>query len=158
MIIQWDPLYTHRTLKGHISTYSVGNFYSLQCIINVFLIIRQNAHVIWPVKREIQSSDSLSCKQLWSRLYRHVYSMRVRNYMYVLIYKFILNINKLCLVFATSGFVLKMIFSSMPSIFELCQRKQGSCLVSIRDISVCYISRLTQDLEFIFRLAIIEMP
>jgi hypothetical protein len=71
-----------------------------------------------------------------------------------LIYQFILNISKRCLVFATSYFVLNMIFSSMLSIFELCQRKQGSCHVYIREISECYISRLSQDLGFIFRVPI----
>jgi hypothetical protein len=49
--------------KGGIATDSVDNLYSLQCIINVFLDIRQNAHVIWPVKREMQSSNALLCKQ-----------------------------------------------------------------------------------------------
>jgi hypothetical protein len=44
------------------------------------------------------------------------------------IYKFILNTNKWCLVFATSNFILNMIFSSMLPIFELCQQKQGSYL------------------------------
>jgi hypothetical protein len=38
-------------------------------------------------------------------------------------YKFIMNTDKRCLAFATSGFVLNMTFSSMLSIFELCQRK-----------------------------------
>jgi hypothetical protein len=40
------------------------------------------------------------------------------------------------------------------SIFELCYHKQGSCLVYIREISECYITRLTQDLEFIFHVPI----
>jgi hypothetical protein len=53
----------------------------------------------------------------------------------ILIYMFILNTNKRCLVFLTSGFDLN-IFSSMLSIFELCQRKQGSCLVYIWNISI----------------------
>jgi hypothetical protein len=68
-------------------------------------------------------------------------------------YLFILNTNNRCLVFAMSRFVLN-IFSSMLSIFELCQRKQGSCLVYIRDISDYYTSRITQDLQFIFRVVI----
>jgi hypothetical protein len=40
------------------------------------------------------------------------------------------------------------------SIFELCYRKQGSCLVFIRGISECYISRLTHNLDIIFRVPI----
>jgi hypothetical protein len=40
------------------------------------------------------------------------------------------------------------------SIFELCERKHGSCPVYVRVISECYISRWTQDLEFIFRVPI----
>jgi hypothetical protein len=40
------------------------------------------------------------------------------------------------------------------SIFGLRYRKQGSCRVDTREISECYISRLTQDLEFILRVPI----
>jgi hypothetical protein len=50
-----------KPLKGH-SHNSVEFFYSLQFIINVFLIIRQNACVIWHVRREIQPSNALLCK------------------------------------------------------------------------------------------------
>jgi hypothetical protein len=39
-------------------------------------------------------------------------------------------------------------------IFGLCQHKQGSCHVDTREVSECYISCLTQDLEFIFRVHI----
>jgi hypothetical protein len=67
-----------------------------------------------------------------------------------LIYKFILNTNKRWLVFATSRFDLYIIFHSMLSIFELCQRKQDPCLVYILVISECYISRVAQQLAFIF--------
>jgi hypothetical protein len=117
-------------LKGHSHRFS-KNYNSLQCTINVFLIIRQNAYVILPVKREIQSSNSLLFKQTLSHLYRQVYSMRLDTCTLLkltfkatfFIYKFILNTNKRCLLFVTSSFVLNMIFSSMLSIFELCQRK-----------------------------------
>jgi hypothetical protein len=72
---------------------------------------------------------------------------------FFLIYKFILNTNERCLVFATSSFDLNIsIFSSMLSIFELCQHKQGSCLVYILEISECYISRIAQHLGFTFRV------
>jgi hypothetical protein len=40
------------------------------------------------------------------------------------------------------------------SIFGLCQHQQGPCHVDTREISECDISRLTQDLEFIFRVSI----
>jgi hypothetical protein len=46
--------------------------------------------------------------------------------------------------------------SSMLSIFQLCHRKQGSCLVYVLKISECYISRIAQDLEFIFRVSTIN--
>jgi hypothetical protein len=49
--------------------------------------------------------------------------------------KFIQNTIKRCLVFATSYFVLKMLFSSMLSSYELSQRKQCSCHVYMREIS-----------------------
>jgi hypothetical protein len=55
--------------------------------------------------------------------------------------------NKRYLVFATSSLVLNMAFSGMLSIFRL-------CLVYIREISESSISRLTQDLQFIFRVPI----
>jgi hypothetical protein len=42
----------------------------------------------------------------------------------------------------------------MLSIFELYQQQQGSCFVYIQEISECYISRITQDLQFIFRVPI----
>jgi hypothetical protein len=42
------------------------------------MIIWQDAHVIWLVKTEIQSSNDLLCKQGSTHLYRHVYSMQVR--------------------------------------------------------------------------------
>jgi hypothetical protein len=70
----------------------------------------------------------------------------------LLSYKFILKTNKRYLVFATSRFVLIIIFSRMLSIFELCQRKPGSGLVYILEISECYISRTAHHLEFIFRV------
>jgi hypothetical protein len=41
-----------------MATDSEDFFYSLQCIINVFLIIRQNVRVIQQVKREIQTSNA----------------------------------------------------------------------------------------------------
>jgi hypothetical protein len=41
----------------------------------------------------------------------------------ILIYKFILNTNKWCLVFVMFSFDLNIIFSSKLSIFELWQRK-----------------------------------
>jgi hypothetical protein len=44
-------------LKGHGHRFSGNCFYSLQCIINVFPIIRQNAHVMWPVKRWFRFSS-----------------------------------------------------------------------------------------------------
>jgi hypothetical protein len=131
-----------------MATDSMIFFYSLQCISNVFLIILQN----------VKSYDQLKLRykaQILAplHLYRHVYSMRVR---YILpfkstfiISKFILNTNKRCLVFVMSSFDVNM-FSSMLSIFELCQRKQGSCLVFILELSECYISRIAQHLEFIF--------
>jgi hypothetical protein len=53
-----------------------------------------------------------------------------------LIYKFILNTNKRCVVFDTSTFVLKMNFSSMLCIFELCP--QNSCRVYMLEISEWY--------------------
>jgi hypothetical protein len=65
-------------LKGHNHRFSRFFFKSLKWMINVFLIIRQNVHIIWPVKREIQGSNALSCKQQSTRLYRHMYSMWVR--------------------------------------------------------------------------------
>jgi hypothetical protein len=42
----------------------------------------------------------------------------------------------------------------MLFIFELYQQYWSSCLVYIGEISGCYISRITQDLEFIFRVPI----
>jgi hypothetical protein len=60
-------------------------------------------------------------------------------------------------VFVMSNCVSNMIFSSMLSIFELCQQEQGSCLVYTWEISECYISRIAQDLEFIFRVPIRNM-
>jgi hypothetical protein len=57
-------------------------------------------------------------------------------------------------VFVKSYFVLNIIFCSMLSIFELCQRKHGSCDAYIREVSESYSSRLTQDLEFIFYVPI----
>jgi hypothetical protein len=63
-------------LKGHGHRFSGFFLYSMQCIIDVFLIVRQNAHVVWPVNlREIQSSNSLLCKHVSIHLYRHVFSM-----------------------------------------------------------------------------------
>jgi hypothetical protein len=53
-------------------------------------------------------------------------------------------------VFATTSFDLNIIFSSMLSIFELCQRKKCSCLIYVLDNSECYISCIAQHLEFIF--------
>jgi hypothetical protein len=47
-----------------------------------------------------------------------------------------------------------MIFSSMLCTFEMYQQKQGSCLVYIREISECYISGITQDLQFTFQVPI----
>jgi hypothetical protein len=44
---------------------------------------------------------------------------------------------------------MRVWYSTKPA-----NEKQGSCLVYIREISECYISRLTQDLEFIFRASI----
>jgi hypothetical protein len=43
---------------------------------------------------------------------------------------------------------------SFKSIFGLVYRKQGVCRVDTQKISECYISRLTQDLEFIFLVPI----
>jgi hypothetical protein len=40
--------------------------------------------------------------------------------------------------------------------FDLCQRKQGLCLVYTLEISECYISRIAQRLEFILREPIRE--
>jgi hypothetical protein len=57
-------------LKGHSHKFSRFFFYSLQCIINIFLIIRQNACVIRQVKR--------LCKHRSTHLYRHLYSMQLR--------------------------------------------------------------------------------
>jgi hypothetical protein len=57
-------------------------------------------------------------------------------------------------VFATPSFVLNMMFSSMLSFSKLYHRKQGLFFVYIGEISKCYISRITQDLEFIFRVPI----
>jgi hypothetical protein len=71
-----------------------------------------------------------------------------------LIYKFILKSNERCLGFATSSFNLNILFSSILSICELCQRRQCSCLVYILEISECCISRISQNLEFIFRVPI----
>jgi hypothetical protein len=69
-----------------------------------------------------------------------------------LIYQFLLTTNKRCLVFSTFSFDLNIIFSSMLSIFELCQSNQGSCLVYMLEISERYISRIAQHLEFKFRV------
>jgi hypothetical protein len=92
---------------------------SLLCIINVFLTIRQNTHVIWPVKRDIQSSNSLLCKHVSIHLYSHIVQCGLDTLLNLpfkstfLIYKFILNKNKPCSVFATSTFDLNIIFPSM---------------------------------------------
>jgi hypothetical protein len=91
---------------------------------------------------------------LWKKWKRVDYTEVEKTPSLKLPFKFILNTNKRCLVFATSSFILNMIFSSMLSIFELCQRKQGSCLVYIRKISDFNILHTTQDLEFIFRVLI----
>jgi hypothetical protein len=64
--------------KRHSHRFSRIFFYSLQCIIDIFVIIRQNACVIRQVKREIQTSDALLCKHGSTHLYRHVHSMRLR--------------------------------------------------------------------------------
>jgi hypothetical protein len=66
-----------------------------------------------------------------------------------LIYKFILNTSKRCLMFATSGFDLNILCFRMLSLFELCQRKQGSFLAYILEISECYIPCIAQHLGFI---------
>jgi hypothetical protein len=71
-----------------------------------------------------------------------------------LIYEFILNTNKWCSVFATSSFNLNITFSSMLSVFELCQHKQGLCLVYILEIYECYFSCIAKHLEFIFHVPI----
>ena len=64
-ILNFFISYNLRLLKGH-SHKKVVNFNSSQCTINVFLIIKQNTHVIWRVIREIQSSTALLCKQMLS--------------------------------------------------------------------------------------------
>jgi hypothetical protein len=136
-----------------MATDSVENGNSLQCIINVFLIIRQNARVIWAVKREIQSFSSL-LKHVLIPYIAICIQCRLDTLINLpfistlLIYKFIR------LMFATSTFDLNIMFSSMLSIIELCQCKQGSCLVYTLVISKCYISCIVQNLNFIFRVPI----
>jgi hypothetical protein len=61
-----------------MATELIEFYNSLQCIINIFLITRQNAHAMRSIIEEIQSSNSLLCKHISSHLYRHMYSMRVR--------------------------------------------------------------------------------
>jgi hypothetical protein len=126
------------------------------------MVIKQKACIIWTVKREIQKLKffikQTSVESPYSsRVFnadKYFIKPAIKNYMSCLIYKFILNTNKRYLVFITSNFVLNMIFSSMLSIFEFCQQYHDTCLVYIREISECYISGITQDLEFIFRVPI----
>jgi hypothetical protein len=100
---------------------------SLQSIINVYLIIRQNASVIRQVKWEIQTSNALLCKHGSTHPYCHVY------------------------LICGSDTLLNL---QCKSIFRLCYHEKGSCRVDIREISECYILRLAQDLKFIFRVPI----
>jgi hypothetical protein len=116
-------------------------FYSLHSSINVVLIIQQNAHVIWPIKRDIQSSNSLLCKHVSIHLYHHVYSMRVRySVKPASIYKFILDTNKRYLVFVTASFDLDITFSTMLSIFELYQKTMLVPCLHTRHFLVLYLT------------------
>ena len=87
-----------------------------------------------------EKRDSLLCKHISTHLSHQVYSMLYLRFRSTfLIYKFIFNTNKRRLLFATSSFDFYVIYSGMLFIFELCQCKQGSCLVYILEISECYI-------------------
>jgi hypothetical protein len=72
--MQWhSPIF----LRG-MATDSLEFFNSLQCIVNVFLIVRQNAYAMCQLKERYKAQNSLSCKQVLSSLYCHRLSMQVR--------------------------------------------------------------------------------
>jgi hypothetical protein len=69
------PVYScvcpYSILKGYSHRFS--RFVLFFTMHNLFLIIRQNVRIIWPVKKEIQGSNALLCKQRSTHLYHHMY-------------------------------------------------------------------------------------
>jgi hypothetical protein len=139
-----------------MATNYVKIFYSLQCIINVFLIIRQNITPYHHLKERYKAQIVYYVNTFWLTYIATCIQGGLDTPSNLpfkstfLIYKFILNTSKRCLLFATSAFDLNSIFHRMLSFFELCQCKQGSFLVYIMEISECYISRIAQDMELTF--------